>query len=260
MLLSRDGQTDTTVRVAVFDSTQISCELMSRPLEASPYGIKVVSMSMSSQLCGEAQLNHAQVAVISSTLKEGALSGFMLLRRLVKAFPIVDCVMLLDGDERELVIEAFRSGAVGVFKREHSFELLCKCVACVHRGQVWASSQQMRYALEALSSGSASQIADSQGRLLLTRREQEIVYRVSEGLKNREIAEALDVSEHTVKNHLSRIYERLGISSRAELILYLISSQKSWAGGRIGASCQGDSLNRIRYERPAEQGSAAGSE
>jgi DNA-binding NarL/FixJ family response regulator len=57
--------------------------------------------------------------------------------------------------------------------------------------------------------------------VLLSKREHEIVSKVAEGMKNREIAELLGVSEHTVKNHLFRVFERLGISSRAELILYL---------------------------------------
>lgn len=228
--LCRDCESDATVRVAVFEPTQLSCELMSRALEASSYGIKVVSMSVSSQFSAEAQLNHAHVAVINATLKEGALSGFTLLRRLRKTCPMVRCVMLLDGDERVVVIESFRSGAVGVCEREHSYELLCKCITCVHRGQVWANSQQMRYLLEALSSGTASRIADRQRGLLLTQREQEIVCRVAEGLKNREIAEALNVNEHTVKYHLFRIFERLGISSRAELIVYLIAGQKLGVG------------------------------
>ena len=64
-------------------------------------------------------------------------------------------------------------------------------------------------------------VTDSMGRILLTTREQEIVSGVTEGMKNREIAELLHLSENTVKNHLFRIYELLGISNRAELILYM---------------------------------------
>jgi DNA-binding NarL/FixJ family response regulator len=91
----------------------------------------------------------------------------------------------------------------------------------------------MRYVLEALSSGMPPFVTDAKGQILLTKREQEIVSKVAEGMKNREIAELLNVSEHTVKNHLFRIFERLGISSRAELILYLHgqrSAQESHTG------------------------------
>jgi DNA-binding CsgD family transcriptional regulator len=55
---------------------------------------------------------------------------------------------------------------------------------------------------------------------LLTRREQEVVRLVSEGMKNREIAEALHITEHTVSNYLYRIFEKLGASTRVELVFH----------------------------------------
>jgi DNA-binding NarL/FixJ family response regulator len=135
--------------------------------------------------------------------------------------------MLLDHDERDLVVEAFRSGAIGVCERSQSCETLCKCIHSVHRGQVWANSQQLRYLLEALSGGMPGRVTDVRGQVLLTQREGEVVSLVAEGLRNREIAEALKISEHTVKNHLFRVFERLGISSRAELILYLLGQRST---------------------------------
>ena len=203
---------------------------MSRALEASSHDIRVVATGMSSEITAELQLNDPDVVVISSTLREGHLSGLTLLRRLSKANRDLNCVLLLDRDDRDLVIEAFRSGAVGVCERDQSYEQLCKCIVCVSRGQVWANSQQMRYVLDALSSGHPPYVTDAKGKIILTKREHEIVSKVAEGMKNREIAELLNVSEHTVKNHLFRIFERLGISSRAELILYL-HGQRSPIGG-----------------------------
>jgi DNA-binding NarL/FixJ family response regulator len=223
----------TTIRLAIFEATQMSCEMMSRALEASSHNIQVVSTGVSSEFKDDPRLNGANVAVIGSSLKEGHLSGFTLLRRLSKANRDLNCVLLLDRDERDLVIEAFRSGAVGVCERDKSYEQLCKCIICVRRGQVWANSQQMRYVLEALSSGLPPLVTNARGQILLTKREHEIVSKVAEGMKNREIAELLNVSEHTVKNHLFRIFERLGISSRAELILYL-HGQKGSSDSRTG--------------------------
>jgi DNA-binding NarL/FixJ family response regulator len=97
----------------------------------------------------------------------------------------------------------------------------------VSEGQVWANSQQCRYILETLVEGLPPFVTDSKGQFLLSRREQEIVSKVAEGMRNREIAEFLRLSEHTVKNHLFRIFERLGISNRAELILYMHSQKPS---------------------------------
>ena len=66
---------------------------------------------------------------------------------------------------------------------------------------------------------------NSRGEELLTKREQGLVPLVASGLTNREISTRLGVSEHTIKNHLFRIYEKLGISSRVELILYAVSER-----------------------------------
>jgi DNA-binding NarL/FixJ family response regulator len=213
------------IRVVVFEATRMGCELLSRALEASEYNLRVVETACSYGEGEEPQLDDVDVAVIGSTLKKGPLSGFSLLRQMTKARPSLRCVMLLDQHERGLVIDAFRFGAVGVCERDQSYEMLCKCIYSVYRGQVWANSQQLQYLLEALSSAIPSRITDVKGKILLSRREEEIVSLVADGLKNREIAQLLKLSEHTVKNHLFRIFQRLGISSRAELILYLVGQR-----------------------------------
>jgi DNA-binding NarL/FixJ family response regulator len=213
------------IRVVVFESTRMGCELLSRALEASEYSLRVVETAFSSVEGERPRLDDVDVAVISSTLRDGPLSGFALLREVTKSHAAVRCVMLLDKHERSLVIDAFRFGAVGLCERDQSYEMLCKGVYSVYRGQVWANSQQLLYLLEALSAAIPGRITDVKGKILLTKREEEIVSLVADGLKNREIAEHLKLSEHTVKNHLFRVFERLGISSRAELILYLVGQR-----------------------------------
>jgi len=219
------GKENNRIRVFIFESTQMSGQLLARALEGSGPDLTVVGTAVSSTLEECAGLKEADVAVISSELKSGALAGYTLLRQLVKTHPGVNCVILLNQADRDLVVEAFRSGAVGVCERDQSVEMLCKCVHSVSRGQIWANSQQLRYVLEALSSGTLGRVTDVKGKILLTPREEEVVSLVADGLKNREIAEQLNLSEHTVKNHLFRVFERLGISSRAELILYLMGQK-----------------------------------
>ena len=68
---------------------------------------------------------------------------------------------------------------------------------------------------------------DSRGAVLLSRREQEVVRCVAEGLSNREIAQRLGLTEHTVKNYLFRIFDKLGVSKRVEVVLYAYSAGNS---------------------------------
>ncbi len=135
-------------------------------------------------------------------------------------------IVLLKSASRELVVDAFRAGAEGVFRRSEPVHVLCKCIQTVHKGQIWANTQQLHFLLEALTSSTPLRVVNAKGRHLLAQREDEIANLVAEGMTNREIAQKLGVAEHTVSNSLFGIYDKLGISSRVELALYLIHQEK----------------------------------
>jgi DNA-binding NarL/FixJ family response regulator len=137
--------------------------------------------------------------------------------------------MLLDSGERNLVVEAFRSGARGVFCRNDAVEMLARCVHKVHEGQLWVNGPQLEFLLETLATAPATRLVDSQGATLLSNREQEVVRWLAEGHTNSEIARELKLSENTVKNYLSRIFNKLGMSSRVEVVTYA-ASQRASAG------------------------------
>jgi len=170
--------------------------------------------------------NALDVALVSESLQDGPLTGFHILRELCTRFPKTRVIMLLKSAQQELVVDAFRAGAKGVFCRAEPVEILCKCISAVHQGQIWANSQQFQYILDALSCAAPLRIVNPQGRTLLTNREKDVVKLVAEGLSNRAIAQELGLTEHTISNYLFRIYEKLGISSRVELVLYSFSNQR----------------------------------
>jgi DNA-binding NarL/FixJ family response regulator len=120
-------------------------------------------------------------------------------------------------------MHAFRAGANGVFCRsEDKLDMLRRCINSVHEGQVWATSRQMQLLLNALRSAAPIRAASSPGMNLLAPRETEVANLVAEGLPNREVALKLGISVHTVSNYLFRIYNKLGLSGRVELILYIL--------------------------------------
>jgi len=165
------------------------------------------------------------ILLLATTLADGPLSGLAVVRELHRTDPEIRVVMLLDTPQRDLVIEAFRAGAKGVFSRsDFEIKMLWKCVASVHSGQIWANSQQLQYIMETFCAAAPLHLVNSEGIGLLTKREEEVVRQVAEGLSNREIAGHLKLSEHTVKNYLFRIFEKLGISSRVELVMYAVSA------------------------------------
>lgn len=161
------------------------------------------------------------VAVISAQLEQPKDSFAELIRNVRIESPDTRVVLLLDFSDANMITAAFRAGAQGVFCRTEPFHLLAKCIRCVAKGEVWASRLELQAVLEALAQPALpSSLTLSTG--LLSARETDVVRCVAEGLTNREIAQRLKLTEHTVKNYLSRIFDKLGVSSRVEVLLYAV--------------------------------------
>jgi DNA-binding NarL/FixJ family response regulator len=212
------GESPAPTNVIIFEATEMSCQLFSHVLNRSSYGAKVLGYSSGAHDFDARLARMADVALISADLKDGSGSGFNVLRDLQRYKSTLHCVMLLDHDDPSLIVESFRCGASGICEREDSCETLCKCIYQVHRDQIWANSQQLHYLLQAFAAESPWLPRKARGQVPLTKREAEIVSLVIVGQRNRNIAEHLNLSEHTVKNHLFRVFGKLGVSSRSELI------------------------------------------
>jgi DNA-binding NarL/FixJ family response regulator len=168
------------------------------------------------------------VALISLDLGDGPKSGLAALPALHEADPQLRMVLLLNRPEPNLVVRAVRSGARGIFLRsEFEPAVLFKCVHRVHEGQFWLNTGEWEAVLAAWGRMPQLYLIDAQGARLLTNREEAVVQLAVEGLSNREIAPRLDLSEHTVKNHLFHIFDKLGVSSRVELVLYAVTNHEN---------------------------------
>jgi DNA-binding NarL/FixJ family response regulator len=167
----------------------------------------------------------ADVLLIRAGFADTQAPGLSFLQRVVEQHPGLGIIVLLDAGDKATVVEAFRSGARGIFARSDSLAALSKCIACVHQGQVWASSENVRYLLEALAQPLAI-ASDAPLARPLSPREEEIARLVAQGCSNRQISERLKLSEHTVKNYLFCVFEKLGVSTRVELTLYALKGGK----------------------------------
>jgi DNA-binding NarL/FixJ family response regulator len=179
------------------------------------------------ELLAQVVEHHPDVALVSSVLEGDPRGGLEVVRALRNFGSTTRSIMVPDYSDSELVVEAFSAGAQGVVCQTEPLEVLCKCIRCVHAGQIWANSRELQWVMKTLGNREPVRVVSAKGLSLLTQRQEQIVNMVLEGLPNREIAEKLDLSAHTVKNHLFRIYEKLGISNRTELILYAQSSRQS---------------------------------
>jgi len=202
----------------------MASELMESALNRNRQGFEVHALSIaSSETFRELEKVKPDVTVLSSDLEDGHLTGFRVLYQLREARSRTPVVMLLDSAERDLVIDAFRGGAKGVFSREDSVSAFPKCILAVHSGQFWVNNFQLQYLFELIMRLSPLSVAKPGGMASLTIREREVTRFVAEGMRNEEIASKLGISEHTIRNYLCRIFEKLGLSSRVELALYALS-------------------------------------
>jgi len=161
------------------------------------------------------------VVLIGIGATEDPLASTSFIRQVQSIDPEVSIIALLETRQRNLVVEALRSGARGIFCRSDSFEALCKCIRCVHAGQVWASSAELQFVIDALAEHGA-RMPRINGSRPLSKREEQITRLVAEGYSNRQISERLSLSEHTIKNYLFRVFEKLGVSTRVGLTLYAL--------------------------------------
>jgi DNA-binding NarL/FixJ family response regulator len=215
------------ISVIVAQRTAMAGQLLCHALKDQHRHLRVVGFAHTrKELLKQVAECQPDVAVISSGLEGDPNGGLSVVRELRVSSPTTCPILLLDCSNPEEVIDAFSAGAKGVACQTDPFEVLCKCIRCVQAGQVWANSQQLQWIVKALGDREPVRMVSARGILLLSRREQQVANMVVEGLTNQEIAGKLGVSAHTVKNHLFRIYEKLGISSRMELNLYATSSRE----------------------------------
>jgi len=220
------------ISLLIAEHSRMGCQLMETALRRCRH-IEVVGSVVESTEFQEAyKSTNPDVCVISSGLKDGAAAGFKALRELREVSTSFNAVVLLESADRNLVVEAFRSGARGIFSRDDPFEVLPKCIQRVFEGQVWANSQQLNFIIESVSENPPPVITDARGGALLTSRELSLVQLVAEGRTNRDISRELHLKEHTVRNYLFRIFNKLGVSTRLELAVYALN-QRNGGGNSL---------------------------
>jgi two-component system nitrate/nitrite response regulator NarL len=215
------------INLLIAVESRMDGQLFKNALERSRQCLKVISCAVSkTEFAASMSSQVLDIALVSENLQDGPLTGFHILNELRNLSPKTRSIMLLKTGNSDLVVDAFRAGAKGVFCRTESLNLLPKCIRAVHSGQIWANSKHLDRVMEAFANAAPFRLTSATGRRLLTKREEDVVKLVVEGLSNRETAQKLGLTEHTVSNYLFRIYEKLGISGRVELVLYSLKDNR----------------------------------
>lgn len=122
--------------------------------------------------------------------------------------------------------EAVLRGARGVVRKEAPADVVLKAIASVHRGELWLDRLTTARVFQYQQQREQRQAIQKSTLAVLTPKEREIVHKVVEhsGVNNRELAKLLFMSEHTLRNHLSSIYQKLNVGSRLNLYVYAVKN------------------------------------
>ena len=158
--------------------------------------------------------------VVLMDIRLPGVSGIEVCEEIIKKFPEIRVIMLTSYAEDDMLFSAIRAGASGYVLKQIGAEDLMKAIEAVGRGEALLDPavtqrvfQEVRRAVKEEESSAFSTLSQQEKHVLLL---------VSEGRTNREIAKALFLGEGTVRNYVSSILSKLGVSNRAEAAAYAV--------------------------------------
>ena len=217
-----------TIRIVIADRDRMTSQLLVQSFAQDPR-FQAVAVHPSADIFDFISACPPQVLVISPACESRRLKGLQLCQRVKARHPQLNMLVLLDAPDREPVIAAFRAGATGVFSRTDPLGTFHARVERVSQGELSVGALEAAHLLEHFRNRPSLDMVD-RGRLeVLTPRELEIAELVVQGQTNGDIATQLRLSHHTVKNYLFRIFEKLQVSNRVELLFTLLDQRTTVA-------------------------------
>lgn len=217
------------IRILVVDDYTLVREGFARMLELCP-DFEVVGQASSAQEALE-RCRLLQPDVVLMDIKLPQINGIEATRMIKEKWPHIEIVILSMYDEDEYVMEAVKAGASGYLLKDVTHEQLFETVRVVHAGGSMMQPNLARKLLREFAqiARTAPILSRSEGGaepLVLSEREVEVLQAVAEGKSNREIADALTISEKTVKAHLRSIFRKLEVGDRAQAVAYAM--RRGW--------------------------------
>jgi DNA-binding NarL/FixJ family response regulator len=209
------------IRVLIVDDQSLFLESLSTFLRNYAEDIDVVGNAKN----GEEAVGKAAVLrpdIVLMDVHMPVMNGVEATERILKAQPGTRILILSTYDEDEYVRKALKLGAAGYLLKDISPTELIASIRALKSGAVQISPQIVANLMQNLVAVESSPERALAGKLewfeSLTRREREVFALIATGLDNAQIADNLDIAEHTVRNHVSMIYSKLEVQDRFQII------------------------------------------
>lgn len=206
------------IRVLLADDHKIVREGLSALLGRTGRLEVVANVANGNEALDKARALEPDVAILDVTMP--GLNGIEVTHRLYSERPKIRVIILSMHADRQFVLEALRAGARGYVLKDNAYSDLQKAIATVMRGSVFLSPEVTELMVDVVVHGRGT--TEPTPYEVLTSREREVLQLLAEGQKNREIAEALFLSQKTIETHRRRIMDKLGLHSIAELTKYSV--------------------------------------
>jgi DNA-binding NarL/FixJ family response regulator len=203
------------IRLVLADDHPLVLEALERLFELHPDFQVLAQCANVAETLQAVRQHRPDVLLLDLCMPE--TGGLSVLRHIKKAGLPTRVVLLTGVTDEDAMLEAIHLGVCGVVLKDTPPELVLQCVRAVHAGAQWLERRSISQALERLLCLEARRRQSQSG---LTPRELEIVQLVEAGLRNKEIADRLSLSEGTVKVYLNRIFEKFHVANRLELMRY----------------------------------------
>jgi DNA-binding NarL/FixJ family response regulator len=204
------------VRIIVADDQALFRTGLARLLNEDPR-IEVVGQAEDGVAAVELAAS-AEPDVVLMDLKMPRLDGIEATRKIVAANPAIRVLILTSFDADTSIIQALKAGAAGYVLKDSQAEAIVSSILAVMSGERVMASAVAKRVLDMLT-GTTTPKEFYDG---LTAREIEILKLLASGMANKQIAYKLRISEKTVRNHVSNMYEKLQIYDRAQAVLYAV--------------------------------------
>jgi two-component system nitrate/nitrite response regulator NarL len=217
----RKNKESQRIRILIADDHAMFRAALRTLLEADPQFV-VVGESSDGAEALEAVVR-LKPDILLLDLNMPRMLGLQALKNLAKSGSDVRIIVLTAEIEREQIVEALLLGASGLIMKDTAAELLFKALRVVMGGQYWIGRESVNDLVQTLR-GFAVHVQHQQRKdnFGLTARELEIARAVTNGDTNKDIARRFSISEQTVKHHLTRIYQKVGVSQRRGLAVFAL--------------------------------------